>query len=76
MALNRWRSASSKGKVIPSRILPDPHVQRPMESPDEPFRLGQSTGCLIPGFDGSFFMPEWKEALWARFFTGALGRQR
>jgi hypothetical protein len=31
---------------------------------------------LIPGFDGSFFMPEWKEALWAKFFTEALGPQR
>ncbi len=32
--------------------------------------------CLIPGFDGADFSHEWKEALWARFTTGAPRRQR
>jgi transposase len=31
---------------------------------------------LIPGFDGAVFSREWKEALWAKFFTGAPARQR
>jgi len=31
--------------------------------------------CLVLGFDGAFFSPEWKEALWARFFMGAPARQ-
>ena len=33
-------------------------------------------GCLIPGFDGAVFSPEWRDALWARFFTAAPQRQR
>lgn len=32
--------------------------------------------CFIPGFDGAIFSLEWKEALWARFCTGAPPRQR
>src|SRR5215211_8583102 len=32
--------------------------------------------CLVPGFDGAFFSPEWRDALWAKFFTGAPARQR
>jgi hypothetical protein len=32
--------------------------------------------CLIPDFDGAIFSPEWKEALWARFFMEAPQRQR
>jgi hypothetical protein len=32
--------------------------------------------CLIPAFDGAFFSQEWRDALWARFCTGAPGRQR
>jgi hypothetical protein len=31
---------------------------------------------LIPGFDGAFFTPESRDALWARFSTGAPQRQR
>src|SRR3954463_7903669 len=32
--------------------------------------------CLIPGFDGAVFSPEWKDALWVRFTMGAPQRQR
>src|SRR3954449_7634573 len=32
--------------------------------------------CLIPGFDGAVSTPEWKDALWARFSTGAPPRQK
>jgi hypothetical protein len=32
--------------------------------------------CLISGFDGAVFSREWKEALWARFFTAAPQRLR
>jgi hypothetical protein len=32
--------------------------------------------CLVPAFDGAYFSREWKEALWARFYTGAPPRQR
>ncbi|WP_207907825.1 WGR domain-containing protein [Ancylobacter aquaticus] len=39
-------------------------------------REEDATRCLIPGFDGADFSREWKEALWARFFTGAPRRQR
>jgi urease gamma subunit len=31
---------------------------------------------LIPGFDGAVFSAAWKDALWAKFFTGAPARQR
>jgi hypothetical protein len=31
---------------------------------------------LVPGFDGAFFSPEWKEALWAKFCMGAPARLR
>ncbi|WP_297767464.1 hypothetical protein, partial [uncultured Roseovarius sp.] len=27
--------------------------------------------CLIPWFDGAILSQEWKEALWAKFVTGA-----
>src|SRR6056297_4355242 len=30
-----------------------------------------STRCLIPWFDGAILSQEWKEALWAKFVTGA-----
>jgi hypothetical protein len=29
------------------------------------------TRCSVPAFDGTIFAIEWKEALWARFYTGA-----
>jgi DNA replication protein DnaC len=32
--------------------------------------------CLIPGFDGAVYSNRWKDALWARFTTGAPQRQR
>jgi len=32
--------------------------------------------CLIPAFDGAMLSPEWRDALWARFTTGAPRRQR
>ena len=38
--------------------------------------LFDSTRCLIREFDGAVFSLEWKEALWARFFTGAPPRLR
>ncbi|MGK2910577.1 MAG: hypothetical protein ACSLE1_12370 [Sphingobium sp.] len=34
------------------------------------------TTCLVPAFDGALFSQEWKDALWARFYTGAPVRQR
>ena len=37
---------------------------------------GGDPKCLIPGFDGAFFSPAWRDALWARFFTAAPQRQR
>jgi hypothetical protein len=27
--------------------------------------------CLIPGFDGALFTPEWRDAPWANFYTAA-----
>jgi len=33
-------------------------------------------GCLVPGIDGALFSQQWKDALWARFSTGAPARQR
>ncbi|WP_353200130.1 hypothetical protein [Sandarakinorhabdus sp.] len=35
-----------------------------------------SARCLIPGFDGALFTDSWKEALWARYSTGAPQRLR
>jgi hypothetical protein len=44
---------------------------------DEPeMKPGCSTRCLVPGFDGAFLSREWKDALWAKFSTGAPARQR
>jgi hypothetical protein len=31
--------------------------------------------CLIPNFDGAVLSSNWRDALWARFFTGAPRRQ-
>ena len=31
-------------------------------------------GCLVPAFDGVMFSPQWKDALWDRFCTGAPAR--
>jgi len=39
-------------------------------------KMIERTRCLIPGFDGAIFSLNWKEALWARFFTGAPPRLR
>jgi hypothetical protein len=36
-------------------------------SASEPEQLN----CLIPWFDGAILSQEWKEALWAKFVTGA-----
>jgi hypothetical protein len=38
--------------------------------------LRQRLRCLIPEFDGALFSPAWKDALWARYCTGAPARQR
>ena len=32
--------------------------------------------CSVPAFDGTILTIEWKDVLWARFFTGAPQRQR
>ena len=32
--------------------------------------------CLVPAFDGTLFSAEWKDALWAKYFTEAPARQR
>ena len=32
--------------------------------------------CLVPAFGGAVLSPEWKEALWDKFFTAAPQRQR
>ncbi len=32
--------------------------------------------CLIPTFNGAIFSTDWKDALWAKFYTGAPARQR
>src|SRR3954452_15912365 len=36
----------------------------------------QTHVCLVPHFDGAFLLHESKDALWARFFTGAPRRLR
>ncbi|YBW38352.1 Transposase [Nitrobacter sp. TKz-YC01] len=40
------------------------------------YNLVRLPKCLIPGFDGAVFSQGWRDALWARFFTGAPRRQR
>ena len=45
----------------------------------EPFAQRAATlvlGCLIPDFDGALLSPQWRDALWARFFTAAPQRLR
>src|ERR1700722_8102960 len=32
--------------------------------------------CLVPSFDGAFLSRDSKDALWAKFYTGAPRRQR
>jgi len=32
--------------------------------------------CLVSEFEDALSMHEWKDALWAKFFTGAPSRQR
>lgn len=39
-------------------------------------RLLAQIRCLVPGFDGALFGHQWKDALWARFYTAAPARQR
>ena len=34
------------------------------------------TRCLVPAFGGAFLSSDSKDALWARFYTGAPQRQR
>ena len=41
-----------------------------------PERLMIDATCLILAFDGAIFSLDWREALWARFYTGAPRRQR
>src|SRR3954468_2605781 len=38
--------------------------------------MGPDPRCLVPHFDGAFLWHESKDALWARFFTGAPRRLR
>ena len=33
--------------------------------------MGPDPRCLFPEFDGALSMQEWKDALWAKLFTGA-----
>jgi len=40
------------------------------------WRFFDARGCLIPEFDGAISTPEWKDALWAKFFTAAPRRRR
>jgi hypothetical protein len=37
---------------------------------------GHSLGCFVPDFAGAFLSSDSKDALWARFYTGAPQRQR
>jgi hypothetical protein len=52
--------------------------RRPGEAPGIGARRAatRSSRCLVPEFDGALSMQEWKDALWAKFFTGAPARQR
>jgi len=60
-----------------ARALGRGAVERRLLCHDDALRvLPRHARCLIPGFDGAFFSPQWKEALWARFFTAAPPRQR
>jgi hypothetical protein len=45
-------------------------------APKAVLRAPLAPSCLIPGFDGAIFSLEWKEALWARYFTAAPRRLR
>jgi hypothetical protein len=41
------------------------------QTEDGPSLIVKHPRCLIPWFDGAILSQEWKEALWARFVTGA-----
>ena len=34
------------------------------------------TRCLVPDFDGVIYSKAWRDALWDKFYTAALQRQR
>src|SRR5579871_143230 len=51
-------------------------VARLGPSPYSSGRRGPRARCLVPGFDGALFGRQWKDALWARYSTGAPARQR
>src|SRR5918993_1059758 len=48
-----------------------------LRRPHQPSPQGrQCSSCLVLGFDGAFFSPEWRDALWAKFSMGAPARRR
>jgi len=63
----RWRQLTLRtGKVMPGRPGRDSRSAL----------IENCSRCLVPGFDGAIFDQGWKDALWARFYTGAPARQR
>ena len=43
---------------------------------NDAYQICKAASCLIPAFDGAIFSLDWREALWARFYTGAPRRPR
>jgi len=62
-------AALHKARTKMARAYPDPSLK-------ESQSLCRGTRCLVSAFDGSFLSSDSKDALWARFFTGAPRRQR
>jgi len=67
-ALRSWKDA-------PATVSADRGARYSMAAPPTQQTKGEAR-CLIPLFDGAIFSSGWKDALWARFSTGAPARQR
>ncbi|WP_292531085.1 hypothetical protein [Methylocystis sp.] len=63
------------GMTIPEKLIKHGNVGFAVVllTPDD---VGRAIRCLIPWFDGAIFSSDWKDALWAKFSTGAPARQR
>ena len=73
---NRWKRWSDKGVFIAMMDgLSAKGTERKTIMIDATYlkahRTASSLRCLIPQFDGSILSLAWKEAIWARYVTGA-----
>jgi len=86
-----WACASGKGATSPPFPATSPTISSCGISTNTSKRMAsanhnnptgvsrsviQSSRCSVPEINGTFFSQQWKDALWARFSTGAPARRR